>query len=113
STIGPLPPVTVYDSVAMLLPAFPSVAPAVSFTVAMFFNFPVAPSTIPATTVYVKAAPTGTYTVSPMLPVPDAVQLPPPLATQVHEALATAAGKVSVTLAPIASLVPAFDTAIV
>ena len=63
--------------------------------------------------VYRNTAPTGTFTVSLMLPVPDAVQLPPPVAMHVHAALVMAAGKVSVTVAPMASLVPAFDTAIV
>src|SRR5258706_3276211 len=48
-----------------------------------------------------------------MLPVPDPVQLPPPVATQLHDALLMAAGSVSVTLAPIASLVPVFDTTMV
>src|SRR5713101_4389427 len=47
-----------------------------------------------------------------MLPVPDAVQLPP-FATQLHVALLMAAGSVSVTVAPTASLGPVFDTTIV
>src|SRR5437660_12926406 len=48
-----------------------------------------------------------------MLPVPDAVQLPPPAATQLHDALVMAAEKASVTVAPIASLGPVFDTTMV
>jgi hypothetical protein len=100
-------------SVALLLPGFVSVAPAGAVTVAVFVNVPVALTEIDATTVYVRVAPTGTFTVSLMLPVPDAVQLPPPAATQLHDALVIAAEKVSVTVAPIASLGPVFDTTIV
>src|SRR5258708_18359281 len=105
--------VRVSVSVAPLLPGFVSVAPAGAVTSVVFVNIPVAPDAIVARTVYVKVAPTGTFTVSLTWPVPDAVQLAMPVAIQVQDALVMAAGSVSVTLAPMASLVPVFDTTMV
>ena len=52
-------------------------------------------------------------TVPLIFPVPNAVQVPPPLPAQVHVALVIAAGKVSVTVAPVTLLGPEFDTTIV
>jgi hypothetical protein len=47
-----------------------------------------------------------------MLPLPEAVQVPPPAPTQV-QVVVRLAGNVSATVAPGASLGPAFDAVIV
>ena len=62
---------------------------------------------------YVTVAPTGRFTVSPMLPLPDAVHVPPPALTQDQVAPESDAGSVSATLAPVTALGPAFDATIV
>src|SRR6516164_2392143 len=65
---------------------------------------------------YVAAPPTGRSTVSLMFPeIGPAAQVAPPAATQVHEAEATCGSVAiaSVTLAPMASDGPAFETTIV
>ena len=51
-------------------------------------------------------APTGTVTAVLMLPLPTAGHAPPPVPAHVHVTPVSAAGNVSVTVAPIASLGP-------
>ena len=48
-----------------------------------------------------------------MLPEPEAVHVPPPAPTHVHVAPVSDAGSVSVTVAPVTALGPAFDATIV
>src|SRR5207245_1762580 len=62
--------------------------------------------------VYVVLPPLGRFTVSLMLPLPDAVHVPPPAPTHVHVQVSDA-GNVSATVAPVAVLGPAFDAVIV
>ena len=56
--------------------------------------------------------PEGRFTVSLRLPLPLAVQVPPPAPTQVQVQVSDA-GKVSLTVAPVAVLGPAFAAVIV
>ena len=57
--------------------------------------------------------PAGMLTLSLMFPVPLASQLAPVPGAQVHEAAVTSAGRLSVTVAPVTLLGPAFATVIV
>jgi hypothetical protein len=58
--------------------------------------------------------PTGMFTVSLMLPLPDAENpVAPPLATAVQVSLVIDAGNVSAIVAPVATLGPALLTTIV
>ena len=57
--------------------------------------------------------PTGTVTLSLMLPLPEGLQTPPPVPTHVQVTPVSAAGNISVTVAPTASVGPAFVTVIV
>ena len=54
--------------------------------------------------VKVTLPPAGRFTLSLMLPDPLAAQVPPPAPTQVQVAPVSEAGKVSVTVAPVASI---------
>ena len=65
-----------------------------------------------AVTVKVTLPPPATVTISLMLPLPEAAHEEPALAAQVQVAPLTAAGKVSVTVASMASLGPGLVTAI-
>jgi hypothetical protein len=56
--------------------------------------------------------PDGRFTVSAMLPLPEAVHVPPPAPTQVHVQVSLA-GKVSATVAPVTLLGPALLAVIV
>src|SRR4029077_772605 len=106
--------VMVSVSVALLFPGVGSVTPAGTLTVAVLATLPVAPAPMLATTVYVIVLPTGRLTVSLILPLPLAVKPDAlPLATAVKVSLATAAGKVSVTVAPVTLLGPLLLTTIV
>src|SRR5204863_9961868 len=100
-------------SVALLLPGVGSVAPLGTATVAVLTSVPVAAAERVAVSVYVTLAPTGRLTVSAMLPAPDAVHVPPPAPTHVQLAPLNTAGNVSVTVAPVTLLGPAFDATIV
>ena len=100
-------------SLAELLPGVGSVVPAGTATVAVLTSMPVAAADSVAVSVYVTLAPAGRLTVSAMLPLPDAVHVPPPAPTQVHVAPVSAAGSVSITVAPLTALGPAFDATIV
>ncbi|MNC95560.1 hypothetical protein D3C83_127120 [compost metagenome] len=68
--------------------------------------------TVPST-VYVTHAPAGRLTVSTMSPAPAMAQVPPPEPTQVQVGPDSAAGKVSLTVEPGASLGPAFEATMV
>jgi hypothetical protein len=61
----------------------------------------------------VTLPPTGSVTVSLMLPLPDAVQVPPLAPTHVQVTEPSDAGTVSATVAPTTPLGPAFDAVIV
>src|SRR5689334_10123536 len=99
-------------SVALLLPGVGSVTPPGVVIVAVFDSVPVAAPEIVALAVKVTDPPAGRFTVSLMLPLPEAVQVPPPAPTQV-QVLVSDAGNVSATVAPVALLGPAFDAVIV
>ena len=66
-----------------------------------------------AVTVNVAVPPLSRSTLSARFPEPLAAQLEPALATQVQLALESEAGKLSVTVAPVTALGPAFDATIV
>jgi hypothetical protein len=66
-----------------------------------------------AVTVNVAVPPESSVTLALMLPLPLAGQLDPALALQVHVAPVSAAGKLSVTVAPVAVDGPAFDATMV
>jgi len=72
-------------------------------TVAVFETETVADGLITALTVYVAVPPARRSTVSLMFPVPEAPQLDPEDAVHVQVTLVRAAGKLSVTVAPVAS----------
>ncbi len=57
--------------------------------------------------------PAGRFTVSLILPLPDAVQIPPPAPVQVQAGVTHEAGKVSATVTVGAVLGPAFEAVIV
>src|SRR5439155_1312528 len=99
-------------SVAELLPGVGSVTPAGAATVAVLLSVPVADAEIVQLDVYVVLPPLGKFTVSLMLPEPDAVHVPPPAPTHVQVQVSDA-GKVSATVAPVALLGPALLAVIV
>ena len=98
-TIAPGGGLSVSESVAELLPGVGSVTPAGAATVAVLLSVPVAAAEIVQLAVYVVLPPAGRFTVSLMLPLPDAVHVPPPAPTQVQVQVSLA-GKVSATVAP-------------
>src|SRR5262249_34758166 len=101
-------------SESVLLAELGSDAPGPGVTVAVLTSTPTASDATVAVTVNVTVAATGTFTVALMLPVPDGVpQAPPPAPAHVQVALESAAGRVSITVAPIALLGPALVTVIV
>src|SRR5690349_22013767 len=71
-------------SVAELLPGVGSVTPAGAATVAVLLSVPLAAAEIVQLAVYVVLPPAGRFTVSLILPLPEAVQVPPPAPTQVQ-----------------------------
>src|SRR6185369_14442417 len=93
-------------SVAELLPGVGSVTPAGAATVAVLLKVPVAAAEILQLAVYVMLPPLGRFTVSLMLPLPEAVHVPPPAPTHVQVQVSDA-GNVSATVAPVALLGPA------
>ena len=99
-------------SVALLLPAFVSIAPPGAATIAVLVSVPVAAPEIFAATVYVTEPPAGTLTVSLIFPLPLAVQVPPPAPTHVHVPVKIA-GNISDTVDPEALLGPEFATVMV
>ena len=100
-------------SVALLFAALGSLTPPPTATVAVLGRLPVAAESMLQVAVYVTLPLTGKLTVSPRLPLPDAVQLPPPAPTQVQLTLVHAAGKLSVTVEPGAAEGPALLAVIV
>ena len=101
---------TVFASVAELLPAG-SFTPTGAAIVAVLEIVP-EPLAV-AVTVKVAVPPESSVTLALMLPLPLAGQLDPALAMQVQVALVSAAGKLSVTVAPVAVDGPAFEATIV
>ena len=98
-------------SLALLFAATGSVTPAGAVIEAELTRSPVADALIVATTEYVRLPPFGRLTLALMVPPPLAAGQPaPPAAAQVHVADVIAAGKVCTSVAPFASLGPAFDT---
>jgi hypothetical protein len=97
-------------SVALLLPATGSVVPPGAVTVAVLLRVPVAPEAIVALTVKVAVPPTSSVTLLLMLPLPLAGQLDPAEALQVQATPVRLAGKVSPTVAPVATLGPLLVT---
>ena len=100
-------------SVAELLPGVGSVSPDGTATVAVLTRLPVAAPEILQTAVKVAVPPTGKLTVAFILPAPLAGPVAPPAYTAVHAAEVIAAGKLSVTVAPVLVLGPALDATIV
>jgi hypothetical protein len=82
-------------------------------TLAVLLKAKVAAGFTVAIAVYVAVPPTGRLTVSLILPAPAGVHVPPPAPTQVQVTPVSAAGKVSVTVAPVTGLGPAFEATIV
>src|SRR5436305_1126814 len=93
-------------SVAELLPGVGSVTPAGAVTVAVLDSVPLAAVERVPVAGQVTLPPLGRFTVSLTFPEPEAVQVPPPAPTQVQVQVSDA-GKVSATVAPVASLGPA------
>ena len=105
--------VRVSVSVALLLPGVGSVVPDGTATVAVLLSEPVADALTVALTVYVAVPLANRFTVSLMLPLPDALQLEPEDAVHVQVTLVRLAGIVSLTVAPVTSLGPLFVATIV
>src|SRR5262245_58332702 len=101
---------TVLLTVAELLPAGSLIPPGAAM-VAVFVIAPVPVAVV--VTVKVTLPPESRFTPCEMLPLPFAAQLEPAVAEQVHVAPVSAAGKLSVTVAPVTALGPAFDATIV
>src|SRR5690242_11186404 len=96
-------------SVALSLPAVPSITPAGAATVAVFASEPVAEAATLQVAVKVAVPPLRRLTaLVAMLPEPDAGHALPALAAQVQVQALSAAGKVSVTVAPVTALGPLF-----
>ena len=100
-------------SVAELFPGVGSVVPLGTPTIAVFASVPVAAALTVAVSVYVAVPPTGSVTVSLILPTPLAAQLAPELATHDHDAPLSTPGNASETVPPTTADGPAFDTTIV
>ena len=101
-------------SVAELLPEVGSVTPAGAVTVAVFTKLPVALGETVALTLNVAIPPAGKVTAVLMFPLPEAApQAPPEEPAQVQLTPVRAAGKASVTVAPVTPLGPALETTIV
>jgi hypothetical protein len=105
--------VSVSVSVAELLPGTGSVTPPAAATVAVFDSEPVELAEIVPVAVNVTEPPAGRLTVWLMLPEPAPGQVPPPAPTHVQLTPVIAAGKVSATVDPGASLGPEFEAVIV
>ena len=106
-------PERVSVSVAELFPGVGSVTPPGTLTVAVFDNEPVALDEMLAVRVYVAVPPTGRFTVSLILPVPEAAHDAPLDATHDQVAPLSALGNVSDTVAPVTADGPAFEATIV
>jgi hypothetical protein len=105
--------VTASLTVDELLPGSGSFAPEGGATVAVFESVPVISPDRVAVIVKVAVPLTGRSTVVPTLPAPFAApHCPPADATQLQEAFVSAAGKLSVTGAPITALGPLLVTTI-
>lgn len=100
-------------SVAELLPGIGSVVPLGTVTVAVFASVPVAFAATVAVNVYVTVAPTAMFTVSEILPVPEAEHTAPADAAQVHVAPLSTLGNTSATVAPTTFDGPTFVATIV
>src|SRR5436305_2052128 len=87
------------------LPGVGSVSPPPALTMAVLLREPGTAAAMVQVAVSGTLPPAGRLTVSPMMPEPEAVQVPPPAPTQVQVQVSDA-GKVSVTVAPVASLGP-------
>ena len=94
-------------SVALLFVRSGSVVPAGTATAAVLTNDPLAEELIVASTVKMKEPPTGRFTEASILPVPEAGPAPFPAPAPVQLAV-SAAGKTSVTVAPVTGLGPKF-----
>ena len=94
-------------SVAVLLAALGSVTPPGAVMVAVLDSVPVAEALSVPVMVKVTAAPTGRFTSSLRLPLPEAVQVPPAEPTQVQVTPLREAGSVSATVAPVTLTGPA------
>src|SRR5207302_197988 len=80
-------------------------------TVAVFVSCPVAAGLIRPVTVYVTVLPTGRFSTSLRLPVPDAVfPVAPPVAVLVNVGLSSCAERGSVSVAPFAADGPVLPT---
>src|SRR5690242_20241973 len=100
-------------SASVLFAELGSDAPDGGVTLAVLTSRPVAVADTVPVAVNVTDPPTGTLTLALMLPAPEgSVQTPPPAPMQVQVTPVSAAGKLSITVAPIASLGPAFVTVI-
>jgi hypothetical protein len=100
-------------SVAELLAPLVSLLPTGAAMVAVLTSEPVAAAETEPLTVNVAVPETRRVAVALMLPLPEAGQLEPALAAQVQVTPVKAAGKVSVTVAPVITDGPAFDATIV
>lgn len=103
----------VSTSVALLFPGVGSVVPAGAAIVAVFESEPVAESEIGDITVNVTEPPDGRFTVWFMLPEPEAPHDPPAEPVHVQFDPVIAAGRTSVTVAPVTLLGPALVAVIV
>src|SRR5262245_11080245 len=105
----------VSTSVALLSDGSRSTEP-VEVTEAVLLSVPDAAGSRMPLAVKVTVAPTGRLTVALMLPEPEDGQVPPPAAVQDQRTPVTEAGKLSVTVAPLAPVTasgPALNTVIV
>ena len=87
-----------------------SIDPSGGATEAVFVSSPVVPAATVPTIAYDNVPPDGTVTVSPMSPVPCAVQLVPGLGVQVHDTPVRAEGIASTIETPVAVEGPVFET---
>ena len=102
---------TVSESVALLLAEFGSLTPKGAVTLAVLERVPVAVEATFPVALYVTKLPAGIVRVSWMLPVPVAVNPDaPPLCVAVNVTPVKIAGKLSVIVAPLTLLGPAFVT---
>jgi hypothetical protein len=100
--------VRVSVSVAVLLAVLGSVTPPGAATEAVLVKEPVAAGLIVPVAVKVTLPPEGSVTAWLMLPLPLAVHVPPAVPRHVQVTPVRAVGNVSVTVAPVAVLGPAY-----
>ena len=106
-------PPSISVSVDVLFPGFGSVVPAGAVTVAVFTRLPEALGEIVHVAVNMAEPPTGILTTALILLTPEAGPVAPPAYAAVHVIPVIAAGKLSVTIAPVTSLGPPLVTIIV